>query len=79
MKQLENLTVQKRYKNADINIQLATWDDGTVSVASVQYVLDGLKIGKVCIPNDKSRIFASVEAATNAAVTWAEQEIDLAI
>lgn len=79
MKQLETLSVQKRYKNAEINIQLATWDDGTVSVASVQYILDGPKIGKVCTPNDKSRIFAGVQAATDAAVAWAKQEIDLAV
>lgn len=78
MKQLETLSVQKRYKNAEINIQLATWDDGTVSVASVQYVFDGTKMGKACMPNDSSRIFASLEAATDAAMAWAKQEIDLA-
>lgn len=78
MKQLETIPVHKRYKNAEINSTLARWDDGKVTVTSVQYILDRSKVGEVRIPTDASRIFTSVEAATDAAVTWAKQQIDLA-
>lgn len=78
MKQLQTISVQERYKNAEITLNLAKWDHGNVSIATIHYIRDGSKIGDVTAPSDAARILPNLEAAIDAGMARAKQEIDRA-
>jgi hypothetical protein len=78
MKPLKKITVEEVYKSASITLTLATWSDGTVSLATAQYVLSNSNLGRFKALSDASRFYPTVEEAREAGLTWAKQEIDKA-
>lgn len=76
MEQLQAIAVQERYKNAEITLNLAKWDDGKVSIATIHYIRDGSQIGNVSAPSGAARIFPDLEAAIGAGMAKAKEEID---
>lgn len=76
MELLQTISVQERYKNAVITLNLAKWDDGTVSIHTIHYIRDASEIGNVSAPSGVSRILPNLEAAIDAGMARAKQEID---
>lgn len=78
MKPLKIITVEEVYKSASITLTLATWSDGTVSLATAKYVFGNSNIGGFKALSDDSRFYAAMEEAREAGLTWAKKEIDKA-